>query len=268
MNQTGIEWCDRTWNPMTGCLHGCSYCYARQVAELRKQAFPQGFKPMFHESRLALPATVKKPQVVFVGSMTDMMGAWWKGKDISRVVTACAESPHHTFLWLTKNPGRYASIIWPTNCWLGTTVTNQVGADNVGHLLRVPDVKLFISIEPMHGPVDFMVSANKELQHLMFPGIHQVIVGGETGREARPMHPDWVRSVRDQCVAAGVPFFFKSWGEWQPCDGPPSKWPNNTPRHTFDDGQDMMRCCRKMASGQLLDGKLYTGTNNLAWRTS
>ncbi len=225
MNKTGIDWCSRTWNPMTGCLHGCPYCYARKLTEIRSRLFPHGFTPMFHPDRLGQPGKVRKPHTVFVGSMTDMMGAWWKGKDISRVVSACAESPRHTFLWLTKNPARYASIIWPDNCWLGTTVTGPGDIQNIATLLHVPDVKRFISIEPMHGPVDFKVALGlSELraggyEHTLkdiSPMIHQVILGGETGDQARPVHPDWVRAVRDQCAAAEVPFFFKGWGEWFP----------------------------------------------------
>ncbi|HEB02792.1 MAG TPA: DUF5131 family protein [Nitrospirae bacterium] len=283
MNQTGIEWCDRTWNPMTGCWgpggskekpKRCIYCYARQVAETRTKAFPKGFEPVFHDKRLDLPGKVKDPQVVFVGSMTDMMGEWWHDNEIEAVIDVCDASPHHTFLWLSKNPGRYASFIWPKNCWLGTTVTDQEDVRaRIPALLRTPDVKRFLSIEPMLGPVNLVKGYDEDycycstcgqhgihdtthniecvecehteddpddgscekcggqmervclsctedgysygpvysFRNTKLPGIHQVILGGQTGRDAPPLHPDWVRSVRDQCAAAGVPFFFKPW---------------------------------------------------------
>lgn len=278
MNQTGINWCDRTWNPMTGCLHGCTYCYARTVAETRTKAFPQGFKPVFHEKRLDLPGKEKKPQTVFVGSMTDMMGDWWDNHDINAVIEACYLEKHHTFLWLTKMPQRYADFVWPDNCWLGTTITAQADADwRIPALLLTPEVKRFLSIEPMLGPVDLSNCRSGrcnifetcrgartpcDVRYRDMRRIHHVIVGGETGKDARPMHPDWVRSIRDQCEAAGVPFFLKSSGEWLPYDGPPSKWPKGVLRHTFDDGQDMMRVGKKK-SGRLFDGREH---NDLAWR--
>lgn len=316
MNQTGIEWTDRTWNPMTGCKHGCSYCYARLVAETRTKAFPKGFEPVFHEARLALPAKVKDPQVVFVGSMTDMMGQWWDEKDILKVMDVCAENPHHTFLWLTKRPGRYAEFIWPSNCWLGTTITNHEDRMRDTFLIRVRGVKRFLSLEPLQEHVNLnpafvnvsymsndvtgetrnecsicgrVIPENEELIwgsiHTGSCGcrnIHQVIVGGQTGRDAVPMHPDWVRSVRDQCAAAGVPFFFKSWGEWLDdralgvriiketngsltsvgVEGFSSMPPKGTDGHAWPDGGYSLRVGKKKA-GRLLDKREH---NDLAWR--
>ena len=293
MNQTGIEWCDRTWNPMTGCKHGCSYCYARQVAEMRKKAFPKGFEPVFHDARLDLPAKEKAPQTIFVGSMTDMMGAWWYKNEIEAVIDVCDASPHHTFLWLTKNPARYASFIWPDNCWLGTTITNQADADErIPALLRTADVKRFLSIEPMIGAMDIEERTlycpwTEACEEQPSSIIHQVILGGETGRDARPMHPNWVRSVRDQCAAAGVPFFFKSWGEWLPkshwtqemrkdnwkrlmwgtLTGDGTYFNTATPFNGHDDdghgGEAVMVRVGKKAAGRLLDGREH---NDLAWR--
>ena len=290
MNQTGIEWTDRTWNPMTGCKHGCSYCYARQVAEMRKKAFPKGFEPVFHDKRLDLPGKEKAPQTIFVGSMTDMMGMWWTDKQILRVMDACAESPQHTFLWLTKNPGRYDSFIWPSNCWLGTTITGHKDGNRlVLSPASIPGTKRFLSIEPMHGEPDLMkYLLDIEMEgHAACKGIHQVILGGETGRDARPMHPDWVRSVRDQCAAAGVPFFFKSWGEWLPkshwtqemrkdnwrrlrwgtLTGDGTYFDTATPFNGHDDdghgGEAVMVRVGKKAAGRLLDGREH---NDLAWR--
>lgn len=308
MNQTGINWADRTWNPMTGCLHGCTYCYARQVAELRKKTFPQGFEPVFHVERLALPGKVKAPQIVLVGSMTDMMGEWWPSNDIGKVMVACAESPHHTFLWLTKKPGRYYDFIWPGNCWLGTTITNQADADErIPALLRTPDVKRFLSIEPMLESVDLTtkclypyVACTDRQDDLggmwcgqvidncpgyfrrIKPAIHQVILGGQTGRDAKPMHPDWVRSVRDQCAAAGVPFFFKSWGEWKlvinqtgasyVVEADEVEKYLHVPMRDIDRGKykrfeyignDIFIRVGKKAAGRLLDGREH---NDLAWR--
>lgn len=310
MNQTGISWCDRTWNPMTGCYgpggtkeapNCCTYCYARKVAELRRRVFPQGFEPVFHENRLELPSKVKGPQTVFVGSMTDMMGGWWDNHDINAVIEACYLEKRHTFLWLTKMPQRYADFVWPDNCWIGTTVT---GPDDVWRILalcRTPEVKRFLSIEPMYGAVELASSFVRNCPELsgcekdcvveqcMGKYIHQIILGGETGTDARPMHPDWVRSVRDQCKAAGVPFFMKSWGEWAP-NSPWTqearrenwkrlKWGTLTqagtyypsgPRNYFIDGDScgcstdavMVRVGNKTA-GCTLDGREH---NDLAWR--
>ena len=273
MNKTGIEWTDRTWNPMTGCYGPggtkqkpkvCVYCYARKVAETKTNVFPHGFKPVFMPDRLALPGKVKKPQTVFVGSMTDMMGEWWRDQDILQVMDACAESPRHTFLWLTKNPGRYASFIWPDNCWLGTTVTGPKDLKRIGHLINTPNVKRFLSIEPMRGYIDL-------IPHLFMPHKHgasadlipndaigQVILGGETGQLASPMDLDWVRGVQNVCRWASVPFFFKGWGDIMPI----AKRPHNA--EYVDDlsgGYEYKRVGKKKA-GRLLDGREHT---ELAW---
>lgn len=323
MNKTGIDWCDRTWNPLTGCYgpggtkeepRRCTYCYARTVAEMRTKAFPQGFKPVFHEKRLELPGKVKDPQTVFVGSMTDMMGDWWDDHDINAVIEACYLEKRHTFLWLTKRPGRYASFIWPDNCWLGTTVTGDKDLGRIEALLLVKDVKRFLSIEPMLGGValnlcvglkdgnchflengycqfeGYGVCKGKDeraCEHSVLHNIHQVILGGETGTDARPMHPDWVRSVRDQCEAAGVPFFLKSWGEWKTRDGDGLSVPEpvkverwgclnkageyvpgsvgywNGLNEEHNPGYVTIEKVGKKAAGRLLDGREH---NDLAWR--
>lgn len=234
MNDTGINWCDKTWNPMTGCLHGCDYCYARKLAETRLKAmglYPQGFKPTFHNKRLYDP--VDKPgAVIFVGSMTDMMGAWWPNDDINAVIETCYQEKQHTFLWLSKNPGRYADFIWPDNCWLGMTLTGRED-DNLAGLrafILTPNIKRFLSIEPMLGPVNLTgLKCNRPEHQGTFRGhsncpdchglakskIHQVILGPQTGADKLPMKESWAEDVKLICDSSSIPFFRKDLNKGQ-----------------------------------------------------
>jgi len=217
MNKSNIEWTDCTWNPMTGCLHGCTYCYARRIAEnpRYKKSFPKGFAPDFHDKRLGQPGETSKPQAVFVGSMTDMMGEWWTRDDINAVIEECHLASQHTFLWLTKNPGRYADFIWPSNCWLGATVTGPEDLQRASHLYLTGQ-PTFISLEPLLAPLD-LDSINSDFSTEAHPGrvvpwhdyIKQVIAGCQTGPGALPADPAWFKSLKEQCEAVGVPFFLK-----------------------------------------------------------
>lgn len=149
------------------------------------------------------------------------------------------------------------TIEWPLkNVWLGTSAENQEAADErIPHLLRCPAAVRFLSCEPLLGPIEFSDVSKRsdavlQLGELSLSGIDWVIVGGESGSKARPMHPDWARSIRDQCAAAGVAFFYKQWGEWCETDLNPNK---KARKHCFDDGKLMQRIGKK-ATGRLLDG--------------
>jgi protein gp37 len=248
---TKIEWATKVWNPVTGCTKGCKYCYARRFA-LRLQNHPNfevkykyrdGFKPTFHYANLNEPRSWKKPQMVFVVSMGDLFDPSFTIEHIWPILYEMVINKKHTFLILTKQPQRMLKIITELvaynkldrlhdNIWCGVSVTNQAEADElIPILLQVPAAVRFVSIEPMLGPVDFdslnriyNVDGKKVLVTWYNEGISWVICGGQTGPGSEPMHPDWVRSLRDQCLAADVPFFFKGWGAWQP-------W---QPEHTED----------------------------------
>ena len=233
---TKIEWCEETWNPVTGCTAvsaGCEHCYAKRMANrLRgRYGYPQDepFKVTLHPGRLDKPLHWKKPRHIFVCSMGDLFHRDVPFEFIDRVWTIMLRSPDHTFLVLTKRPERmmefweelgcyYDDGVLP-NLWLGVSVENQKTADErIPILLQIPAAVRFVSVEPMLGPVDLI----DHLPDWDMPGdspeyttgLDWVICGGESGPGARPMHPDWARQLRDDCVAAGVPFFFKQWGEW------------------------------------------------------
>jgi protein gp37 len=203
MNKSNIEWCDFTWNPLTGCKHGCAYCYARGIATNAStgKAFPKGFEPHERFERLSQPYKELKGGAVFVGSMTDMMGEWWTSEQIQKVIDVCRENDQHSFMWLTKNPARYKDFKWPDNCILGATVTNQDDFD-----LRVPqilavDAWRFLSVEPILGPIDMEIYSSI--------GIHVIIAGCQTGPRPKLADPGWFKSLHEQCEERGIHFFLK-----------------------------------------------------------
>ena len=214
---SGIEWCDATWNPVTGCSDasiGCRHCYARRMA-LRLQAMGQrryadGFKVREHPEALEEPWLIsrrRQPLRIFTCSMGDLFHPEVSEDFVQHVFrTMDPTCERDTFLVLTKRPWRAAvlatKLTWPANLWMGTTLEGQEYLGRIEGLLRTPARIHFLSLEPLLGPIE----------HLSLQGIDWVIVGGETGPGARPMEPAWPRSIRDQCVAAGVPFFFKRWG--------------------------------------------------------
>ncbi|MDI9379758.1 MAG: phage Gp37/Gp68 family protein [Verrucomicrobiota bacterium] len=214
---TNIEWTDATWNPVTGCTkvsQGCKHCYAERMATRLAGRYgysaDQPFRVTLRGSKLEQPFHWREPRMVFVCSMGDLFHDDVPDGFIDRVFGVIRKCPQHTFQILTKRPHgmcEYAlSLSYrrpPSNVWLGTSVENQDAADSrIHHLLNTPAAVRFLSLEPLLGP----------LPGLNLEGIHWVIVGGESGPGARPMHPEWARDIRDQCVAAGVPFFFKQWG--------------------------------------------------------
>lgn len=210
---SGIEWTESTWNPLTGCNKispGCKHCYAERMAK-RLQAMGQpnyrnGFKLTLHENALEKPLEWKKPQVIFVNSMSDLFHKDVPVEFVLEVFDVMRCAHWHTFQVLTKRAERLEElspkIDWPDNVWMGVSVENQDYTFRIDHLRRTGAKTKFLSLEPLLGP----------LHKLNLKGIHWAIVGGESGPGARPLDPAWVVDIRNQCVRAKVPFFFKQWG--------------------------------------------------------
>ena len=208
-----IEWTESTWNPVTGCSKvspGCKHCYAERLA-LRLQAMGQpnyanGFTVALHDDVLERPLTWRKPQTIFVNSMSDLFHDRVPLAFIDRVFDVMCRASWHRFQILTKRHERLASVgqelPWPPNVWMGVSVESSLFRIRIDALRQVPAAVRFLSLEPLLGP----------LPGLNLDGIHWVIVGGESGPGARPMQPDWVVDIHEQCKAARVPFFFKQWG--------------------------------------------------------
>jgi protein gp37 len=202
------------------------------------------------------PLKWKKPQTVFVNSMSDLFHPSVPDSFLDEVFVVMREAKQHTFQVLTKRPDRMDSYVnsrWRSfdlydadNIWYGTSVENQTAADTrISYLLRIRSCNRFLSVEPLLDAVDLR---KWEL-------VDWVIVGGESGHHARPMHPDWVRSVRDHAVSTGALFFFKQWGEWAPCTHFAITEGTESNRvHRFEDGQLMYRYGKKVA-GRELDGR-------------
>lgn len=217
MGNTTIEWTDKTWNPITGCTEvspGCDRCYARTFAERWRgtpgHPYEQGFDLKMWPARLALPSSWKSPHRIFVNSMSDILHQGVPDDFILQIFEVMArQAPHHIYQVLTKRPSRLinTSLLsqildrigpWPAHIWLGVSVESSAYAWRVDALRRVPAPVRFISAEPLLAPVVLDLS-----------GIAWVITGAESGHGARPMDDDWVRALRDQCVAQDIKFFFK-----------------------------------------------------------
>jgi protein gp37 len=207
MNKTKIEWCDYTWNPVTGCLHGCEYCYARRIAERFKgKAFPEGFAPTFYPNRLDEPKKLKKPSRIFVVSMGDLFGGWVSPVWINRILRVAEECPQHTFIFLTKNPTGMRGYNFLDNCWCGTSIENQEATKKrIPELLKVSAPVRLVSIEPMLGPVDLTNFCNK---------LNWIIIGAQTGPKAVKPKPEDVRSIIDLAQEQGIPLFLKDNLKW------------------------------------------------------
>lgn len=246
MNKTKIEWCDSTWNPVTGCLHSCEYCYARKIAnrfgtigktieaatkigvnlgseyfgnpehfsELNEpvrddndkiEPYPTNFYPTLHRYRLVEPARKTKPQTIFVCSMADLFGEWVSDEWIEAVFAACEKAPQHRFLFLTKNPNRYAKLANEgklpkrENMWYGTTVaTNEMPYFYGG------SYNTFLSIEPILAEFPPLERPNKS-------GIDWIIVGAETGNRKGKVIPEkrWIDEICKSADKAHSPVFMK-----------------------------------------------------------
>jgi protein gp37 len=298
-----ISWTDKTWNPIVGCTKvspGCDHCWAERMARLHyHNEFPDGWDghvKLFPE-RLEWPLHRHKPLKIAVGLMGDLFHGTVPDEFIDKVFASMALCPQHTFQILTKRPermsnyliadrgghretadridesagdwfrvdpdGESVTTIWPIpNVWLGVSCEDQkTFEERWGYLRQIKAAKRFISFEPLLGNIEMQ----SELPDW-------VIVGGESGPGARPMHPDWVRSIRDQCQMAGVHMHFKQWGEWILREkretqntgygvlSPTGEW---YPEHTGwngrsidpDTGEAFMIRVGKKAAGRILDGR-------------
>lgn len=292
-----IEWTDHTFNPWIGCQHvspACDHCYAEAYAkrtgqgklwgpsERRRTSLPNWRQPVRWNTEARALVVQRR---VFCASLADVFDnavpPEWR-RDLFALI---GSTTYLDWLLLTKRIGNAAAMLqqatsewhgwrfpW-SNVWLGATVVNQDEADrDIPKLLATGAARRFLSIEPLLGPVNvgpYLSRTNMPGFNLMpgfkdpLPGVDWVIVGGESGSQARPMHPDWVRSIRDQCTAAGVAFLFKQWGEWLPAterlaqnftvehESAVHNWDNTSP-----DGYSI-RVGKKQA-GRLLDGRDHT----------
>jgi len=298
---TKIEWCDEVWNVVTGCSKvsaGCEHCYA----EAMSRRFDKDWKPWtkdnaahnvkLHPERLEQPLHWRKPRRIFVASMGDLFHGEVLGSFITAAFLTMAETQRHTFLVLTKRAHRMRTwsegmakfwaitqrtdgqkgVDWPLpNVWLGVTAENQRTADErIPRLLETPAARRFVSCEPLLGPIDFTdapLDPESTMSHWsLLDEIDWVIVGGESGPKARPMHPDWVRSIRDQCQAAGVSFHFKQWGEYICKDNASLDWEiidyegKFQPLFPNRDAVEPRACVKrvgKKAAGRQLDGRQW-----------
>ena len=211
--RSSIEWTDATWNPVTGCTKvspGCKHCYAERLSlRLRAMGHPNytnGFRLTVQEQALELPLSWKKPQMIFVNSMSDLFHKDVPFEFIQRVFDVMRRASWHRFQVLTKRSARLLELDsrlgWPANVWMGVSVENQAYTSRIEDLRKTGARIKFLSLEPLLGP----------LSGLDLQGIDWVIVGGESGPGARQVKEEWVVDIRDQCLKAGIPFFFKQWG--------------------------------------------------------
>ena len=321
-DKTSIEWTDATWNPIIGCSRvgpGCDHCYAIGVVhrEMSPQHVGLTVKPEggptdwtdevrpAGEKKLTEPLRWRKPRRIFVNSLSDLFHADLPDDEIAKVFAVMALAPQHTFQVLTKRPQRMAKLLaspefpllvesaevrhrydhgmdctpsgfsWPlTNVHLGVSIENDTYTWRADHLRNTPAAVRFISAEPLLGP----------LPSLDLTGIDWLIVGGESGPGARPMHPDWVRDIRDRCAACpharhgdarcpvcdggalvgrpqltaqhrGPAFLFKQWGDWAPAEMPGARWAYVVGES--NEASQMMWHLGKKAAGRHLDGRTW-----------
>jgi protein gp37 len=208
-----IEWTDATWNPVTGCSKispGCKFCYAERLAKrlraMGQKNYRNGFELTLHPSMLEHPLRWRQPRRVFVNSMSDLFHHDVPSEFIQDVFDVMRRAHWHQYQLLTKRSERLLELSpnldWRPQIWMGVSIENQEYSYRVDHLRQTRAHVKFLSIEPLLG----------RLPYLDLRGIHWVIVGGESGPGARPVDPGWVREIRDNCLNAGVPFFFKQWG--------------------------------------------------------
>ena len=208
-----IEWTEATWNPATGCTKispGCKYCYAERIAH-RLRSFGQpryinGFELTLHEDVVLYPLKWKKPKIIFVNSMSDLFHENIPLSFIKRVFDVMNNCPQHIFQILTKRSNilkEFASeLTWTSNIWMGISVEDSGYINRINDLVDTSARIKFISFEPLLS----------NIERIQLDGINWVIVGGESGPNARPMKKEWVESIKDNCFSSEIPFFFKQWG--------------------------------------------------------
>ena len=284
---SSIEWLKQpdgsqgsSWNVVTGCKPDfpCwQRCYARRMAQrlAGRYGYPRDdpFAPTFHPDKLDQPLHWKKPRTIFVSSMGDLFADGVKREWQDAVIDVILADTPHTFILLTKRvkeAGEYLSRLYLPDFGerlvIGTSVSNQAEWDErVPLLCSIPAWRRVVSVEPMLGPIAHMRQIRTFVteEYTVDPEIHGVICGCETGPGARPCHPAWIRSLRDQCVAAGASFFFKSWGEWMPTDPATDGWALAGSRlKTEHIGEQEFYRVGKKRAGRILDGREH---NDVAW---
>ena len=283
-DKSAIEWTDATWNPVTGCTkvsQGCRNCYAlrdwpRLSANPQTVYFGRAFTDVAcHEERLEQPKLWTRPRRIFVNSMSDLFHAAVPDRFIELVFEAMRAAPQHTYQILTKRPERMRlfltdhDLVPPAFIQIGTSCEDQDTWDErLPELLRTEASVRFVSFEPLLGPIDGRgVRIDRAVpgpaSEWPIGGLKWVIVGGESGPGARPMHDKWVRALRYQCEESSVPFFFKQWGEWIPVnqlslDALAAARARGVKSHVFEDGSEALRV-GKPAAGRTLDGATHDG---------
>lgn len=216
MSATKIEWTDASWNPVTGCTKissGCQHCYAelmaRRLSAMHVDKYKNGFQVTLHEDCLEEPLSWRKSKTIFVCSMSDLFHKDVPFDFIDKVLSVIKRTPQHRYQILTKRAERMAEYFStrtvPANAWLGVTVDVLTSKPRIDSLRGIKDAPIrFLSCEPLL----------EDLGQLNLDGIDWIIVGGESGRMARPMKEEWVLNIKDQVEKAGKAFFFKQWGTW------------------------------------------------------
>ena len=225
-DKSAIEWTDASWNPVTGCTKvspGCDNCYAERLSErfrgVEGHAYEAGFDLTLRPDRLDQPLRWKKPRQIFVNSMSDLFHRDIPDEYLQRIWAVMVEADHHIYQILTKRAHRMAhkikelSLPLPYHIWLGVSVEDQSMADSrIPALLGIGSLVPWVSAEPLLAPIDLRGYMRRAVLELGDHGLKWVVVGGESGPKARPMQAGWARTIRDQCLDANVPYFFKQWG--------------------------------------------------------
>lgn len=245
-SRTKIDWCDASWNPVTGCLHDCEYCYARRIAErfsteqkykrpyepvlpvptrrvrTKPEPYPYGFKPTFHRYRLDEPQSWKKPRNIFVCSMADLFGHWVPDEWIAEVLKACDAAPQHRYLFLTKAPSRYEKISslmpsWEEMYLEKSRPVMMFGASATDDAMMAVAYKSnaeWVSVEPILEPIEpewFISASGSNEDYSTFRRWEWVVIGAETGNSKRKTVPkrEWVEEIVKVCKEYGTPVFMK-----------------------------------------------------------
>jgi protein gp37 len=235
MRTTKIEWTERTWNPVTGCTkqsNGCKHCYAevmaRRLHAMGNSKYENGFISTTHPEDIEEPFKWKKASTIFVCSMSDLFHKDVPSDFIDKVFDVIRQTPQHTYQILTKRAERMAEYFKtrdiPVNAWIGVTVEDKSTKYRMDYIRDLKATVRFLSCEPLL----------EDLGDMNLKNINWIIVGGESGVQARPMKEEWILNIKNQSDLNGIPFFFKQWGTW---------------------GIDGIRRNKK-ANGKLLQGKV------------